>query len=70
MFNVIIVPEEADEEQFFCRSGKKLGGVAALHEKNAQVTLEEGCHIIQSLVQLRITEKKSAEANAMAHQKV
>ena len=36
----------------FCRLGKKLGGLAAVQEKNAQVTVEKGCQIIQSLVQL------------------
>ena len=36
----------------FCRCGKKLGGLAAVQENNAQVTIEKGCQIIQSLVQL------------------
>ena len=40
-----------------CRCGKKLGGLTALQEKNAQVTCEKGCQIIQSLVQLRIAEQ-------------
>ena len=35
-----------------CRCGKKLGGLTAVQEKNAQFTLEKGCHIIQSPVQL------------------
>ena len=41
----------------FCRCGKKLGGLTAVQEKNAQVTIERGCQIIQSLVQLRIVEQ-------------
>ena len=41
----------------FCRCGQKLGGLTAVQEKNAQVTIEKGCPIIRSLVQLRITEQ-------------
>ena len=41
----------------FCRRGKKLGGWQAVQEKNAQVTDENGCQFIQSLVQLRIAEQ-------------
>ena len=41
----------------FSRCGKKLGGWTAVHEKNAQVTDENGCQFIQSLVQLRIAEQ-------------
>ena len=41
----------------FCKCGKKLGGLTAKQEKNDQVTVEEGCQIIQSLVQLRITKQ-------------
>ena len=41
----------------FCRCGKKLGGLAAVQENNAQVTIEKDCQIIQSLVQLRIIEQ-------------
>ena len=40
-----------------CWCGKKLGGLAALQEKNAQVTNERGCHIIRSLKQLRTVEQ-------------
>ena len=41
----------------FCKCGKTLGGLTALHEKNAQVTIEKGSHVIQSLVKLRIVEQ-------------
>ena len=40
-----------------CRCGKKLGGLTAVQEKNAQVTNEKGSHLIQPLVQLRIVEE-------------
>ena len=41
----------------FCRCGNKHGGLAAVEEENARVTIEKGCQIIQSLVQLQITEQ-------------
>ena len=43
----------------FCRCGKMLGGLTALQEKNAQMTIEKGSHVIQALVQLRIVEQVS-----------
>ena len=41
----------------FCRCGKQLGGLAALQEINAQVTVEKGSKVTQTLVQLRIVEQ-------------
>ena len=40
-----------------CRCGKKLGGLTAVQAKNAQVTIEKACQIIQSPVQLQNTER-------------
>ena len=38
----------------FCRCGQMLSGLTELQDKNAQITLEKGSQIIQSLVQLRM----------------
>ena len=57
MVSVTFVPKEADVGPVFGRCGKKLGGLTVLQEKNAQVTIEKGCQIIQSLVQLRLVEQ-------------
>ena len=43
----------------FCRCGNMLGGLTALQEKNAQMTIEKGFHVIQALLQLRIVEQVS-----------
>ena len=41
----------------FCRCGKKLGELTDLQEKNAQMTIEKGSHVIRALVQLRVVEQ-------------
>ena len=51
-----MVRKEADWEQFSA-SGKKLDGLTAEKEKNAQVTVEKGSHLVRSLVHLRVVQQ-------------
>ena len=52
-----VVPKEADGEQISADVERSLADGTAVQEKNAQVTDENGCQFIQSLVQLRIAEQ-------------
>ena len=55
--NVLMVPKRRRLGTFFCRCGKNLGGLTALQQKNAQMTIEKGSHVTRALVQLRTVEQ-------------
>ena len=48
----------------FVQNGKKLDGLTAVQEKNAQVTVEKGFHLVRSLVHLQNVEQVRRDIGA------
>ena len=59
-FHVLMVRKKQIGNSFV-QNGKKLDGLTAVQEKNAQVTVEQGSHLVRSLVHLRNVEQVRRE---------